>query len=227
MQTIKDWALEDRPREKLALKGKEALSDAELVAILIGSGNNEESAVALSRRILAQYKNNLSELGQASLFDLQKFKGIGEAKAITIAAALELGRRRQAEQPFKRPVIRQSLDAFNILSAALSDLAYEAFWVLVLNRANEVLAEVCVSEGGTTATVVDTKRIYQKVLQYDRGVSIILAHNHPSGNLQPSQADIDITQKIKTAGKVLDITVLDHLILAGNHYYSFLDEGRM
>jgi DNA repair protein RadC len=227
MQTIKDWALEDRPREKLALKGKEALSDAELVAILIGSGNNEESAVALSRRILAQYKNNLSELGQASLFDLQKFKGIGEAKAITIAAALELGRRRQAEQPFKRPTIRQSSDAFNILSAALSDLAYEAFWVLVLNRANEVLAEVCVSEGGTTATVVDTKRIYQKVLQYDRGVSIILAHNHPSGNLQPSQADIDITQKIKTAGKVLDITVLDHLILAGNHYYSFLDEGRM
>lgn len=227
MQTIKDWALEDRPREKLALKGKEALSDAELVAILIGSGNNEESAVALSRRILAQYKNNLDELGRASLFDLQKFKGIGEAKAITIAAALELGRRRQAEQPFKRPVIRQSSDAFNILSVALSDLAYEAFWVLVLNRANEVLAEICVSEGGTTATVVDTKRIYQRVLQYDRGVSIILAHNHPSGNLQPSQADIDITQKIKMAGKVLDISVLDHLILAGNHYYSFLDEGRM
>lgn len=225
--SIKTWAIEDRPREKLLLKGKEVLSDAELIAILIGSGNSKDTAVELARRILQSCQNNLEELGKTSLHTLQTFRGIGEAKAIAIVAAMELGRRRQAARRLARPRVMCGRDAFNLLAAALSDLPHEAFWILVLNRANEVLAEICISEGGVHQTVVDVKKIFQRVLAYDRATGIILAHNHPSGGTMPSQSDIELTQKIYEAGKVLDITVHDHLILAGNSYSSFVDLGKM
>jgi len=226
-QSIKNWNEEDRPREKFASKGRESLSNAELLAILLGSGNSQQNAVELARDILKKYKDNLIELGQATLNDLQEFKGIGEAKAITIAAALELGRRRQAATKLQRPQIKSSRDAFDILNKNLSDLAQEQFWVLALNQKNEVLDEIFISQGGLTATVVDSKKIFQQVLAYPRATGIILAHNHPSGNLQPSQADINLTKKIQDGGKVLDINVLDHLIIGANDYYSFMDEGMM
>ncbi len=226
-QSIKNWNEEDRPREKFASKGRESLSNAELLAILLGSGNSQQNAVDLSREILEKYKNNLIELSEASIQSLQQFKGIGQAKAITIAAALELGRRRQAETKLQRPQITKSRDAFDILNKNLGDLAQEAFWVLILNQKNEVLDEIFISQGGLTATVVDAKKIFQQVLTYQRATGIILAHNHPSGNLQPSQADINLTKKIQAAGKVLDINVLDHIIVGANAYYSFLDDDMM
>ncbi len=225
--SIKNWNEADRPREKFAAKGRESLSNAELLAILLGSGNNEQNAVQLSQEILKKHKDNLIELSEASLTDLQKFKGIGEAKAITIAAALELGRRRQAETKLQRPQINSSRNAFDILNKNLGDLAQEHFWILILNQKNEVLDEFRISQGGLTATVVDAKIIFRQVLTYSRATGIILAHNHPSGNLQPSQADINLTKKIKEAGRVLDINVLDHIIIGANDYYSFLDEDMM
>ncbi len=226
-QSIKNWNEEDRPREKFASKGRESLSNAELLAILLGSGNSQQNAVELARDILKKYKDNLIELSEASLTALQEFRGVGEAKAITIAAALELGRRRQAAKKLERPQITSSRDAFDILNKNLGDLAQEAFWVLVLNQKNEVLDEIFISQGGLTATVVDAKKIFQQVLTYPRATGIILAHNHPSGNLRPSQADINLTKKIQEGGKVLDINVLDHIIIGANDYYSFLDEGMM
>lgn len=227
LSSIKTWAEADRPREKMLLKGKNALSDAELLAILLGSGSRNESAVELAKKILNQANNNLNDLGQTSLNDLQKHKGIGEAKAITIAAAMELGRRRQATMPTQRPSIRSSQDAFKILASLVMDLPHEEFWILILNRANKVLRTVQISSGGLAGTVVDTKKIYQRVLEHERANGIILCHNHPSGNLSPSKADLDITKKIKAAGQVLDIQVLDHLIIAGNQYMSFADEGHL
>lgn len=225
--SIKDWAEADRPREKLAAKGRKALSDAELLAILLGSGSNKESAVSLAKRILSHFDNDLNKLGQATLKDLQKFKGVGPAKAISIAAALEVGIRRQSTRVQIQPQITQSSDAYQVLFGILADLAHEEFVVLVLSRANRVIKSIDISSGGLSGTVVDVKKIFRKVLEVERAAAIILGHNHPSGNLNPSKADIAITTKIKEAGKFLDIAVLDHIIIAGKSYTSLADEGLM
>jgi DNA repair protein RadC len=222
--SIKDWAVEDRPREKMLAKGIRSLSDAELIAILIGSGNMEESAVEVSRRILSSVNNNLNELGKKSIIDLQKFKGIGPAKAITIAAAMELGRRRKESDPDEKPKITTSADAANIFKPLLSDLSHEEFWVLFLNRNNLVIDKMMASQGGLTGTVIDVRLILKTALE-KLACSLILCHNHPSGNISPSEADKEITKKIKEAGKHMDIPVLDHLIIANDAYFSFADEG--
>ncbi len=222
--SIKAWAEEDRPREKLRSKGKQSLSDAELIAILLGSGSRSESAVGLAKRILSGVDNNLSELGKCSLAEFMKYKGIGEAKAITIAAALELGRRRQLSQVRDRPQVRSSRDAFRAIAPLLVDLPHEEFWILLLNRANRVVGRDQISLGGVTGTVVDAKVLFRKAIE-GMACSIILCHNHPSGNLQPSQADIDLTKKLAQAGVTLDVLVLDHLIITEKGYYSFADEG--
>lgn len=224
--TIKSWAEEDRPREKLLSKGKSSLSDAELIAILIGSGSRNESAVSLSQRILKSVDNNLNDLGKTTLNELMKFKGIGEAKAITIAAALELGRRRQLSDIKERPQIRSSKDAYHVLAPLIMDLPHEEFWILLLNRANKVIGRERVSLGGVAGTVVDAKIIFRKALEM-LASGIILCHNHPSGNLNPSRADLEITKKLKRAGETLEINILDHLIIAENGYYSFADEGKL
>ena len=225
LTAIKHWAEGDRPREKMLKYGRKHLSNAELVAILLGSGSSKESAVDLAKRMLQKYNNNLNELGLKTLAELQCFKGIGPAKAITIAAALELGIRRQATPLVTKPQITESLDAYQVLMADLIDLPHEEFLVLLLNRANRVIDRIVISVGGGAGTVVDVKKIYRAVLANSTVASIILGHNHPSGNLNPSRADIEITKKIKEAGKYLDIAVLDHLIIAGNGYTSFADEG--
>lgn len=224
--TIKAWAEEDSPREKFALKGKSSLSDAELIAILIGSGNKNESVVELSKRILSAVNNNLNELGRIDLGDLIKFKGIGEAKAITIAAALELGRRRKLTEVIKNPKITSSGDIYEIMSPLLSDLKHEEFWVVILNQGNKVIHKSRVSSGGVAATIADLKLIFKPFLE-KLGSSIILCHNHPSGNLTPSAAEIQLTKKNVEAGKLFDIRVLDHIIIANDKYYSFADEGMM
>ena len=208
----------------MLLKGRSALSDAELIAILIGSGTGGTSAVDLAKQILSQYENDLNYLGRASIKGLMKFKGIGEAKAITIAAALELGRRRQTSQVKERPKITSSNDAYQCVYAAMEDLQHEEFKILLLNRNNRVTKIETISVGGVAGTVVDPKVIFKKALE-EQASSIILTHNHPSGNLNPSQADIEITKKLVKAGKTLEINVLDHLIISDKGYYSFLDEG--
>lgn len=223
---ITSWAEDDRPREKLLLKGKSALSNAELLAILISTGTKEASAVELGKRILKLANNNLNELGKLSIKDLMKVKGIGEAKAISIAAALELGARRKHEDAMEKPSITSSRDAFNILHPILTDLKIEEFWVLLLNRGNKVIYRFRASEGGVSGTVADPKVIFKMALEH-LASSLILSHNHPSGNTRPSQADIDLTKKMKEAGKLLDIQVLDHLIITETNYYSFADEGMM
>ncbi len=223
-QSITRWAEEDRPREKMLLKGISALSDAELIAILIGSGVKGVSAVALGQHILASVENNLHDLGKRSVKDLQRFKGVGEAKAITIAAALELGRRRQLSDLRARPRISSSRDAFNVIAALLTDLHHEEFWLLLLNRANEVFARQQLSIGGASGTVVDLKLVFKTVLDA-RAAGFIAIHNHPSGNLEPSRADIELTEKLKQGGKILDLPMLDHLIVSERGYYSFADEG--
>lgn len=224
--SIKSWSPEDRPREKLLLKGTSALSDAELVAILIGSGTPKLSAVELSKKILLQGNNNLNELARLSVKDLMKIKGIGEAKAITIVAALELGRRRKEKDPEEKPKITSSKDAFDLLKGDMMDLPREEFWVLLLNRANRVAKKKRVSEGGVSGTVADPKIIYKLALE-ELASGIIVAHNHPSGNLQASQSDLDLTKKLKEAGKFLEIQLLDHIIIANQKYLSFADEGMM
>lgn len=221
---IKSWSPEDRPREKLLLKGTAALSDAELVAILIGSGTPKLSAVELSKKILLHGNNNLNELARLSVKDLTKIKGIGEAKAITIIAALELGRRRKEQDPEEKPKINSSKDAFDLLKGEMMDLPKEEFWVLLMNRANRVIKKKRVSEGGVSGTVADPKIIYKMALE-ELATGIIVAHNHPSGNLQASQSDIDLTRKLKEAGKFLEIQLLDHIIIANQKYLSFADEG--
>jgi len=224
--SIKAWAEEDQPREKLLLKGKQNLTDAELLAILLGSGSKQESAVSLAQRILQSVNNDLNELGKCTIPSLIKgFNGIGEAKAITIAAAMELGRRRQMTTIKEKPKVVSSQDAYHIIAPILMDLPHEEFWILLLNRGNKVLAKEQISIGGTTGTVVDAKVLFRKVLGYPAITSIILSHNHPSGNLFPSTADKELTKKLKTAGKTLDISVLDHLIIAETGYFSFADEG--
>ena len=221
---IRSWAEDDRPREKLLLKGKSTLSDAELIAILIGSGNTEETAVDLSKRILQSLNNNLSELAKLTVKDLMQFKGIGEAKAISIIAALELGRRRKDAEPEKRVKITDSQSAFDTIYPHLGDLNHEEFWVIFLNRANAVIGKQNISKGGVSGTVVDPKVVFKMAVQFPAS-GIILAHNHPSGNLKPSQADHQLTRKLKEAGKALDIPVLDHLIIGERNYFSFVDEA--
>jgi DNA repair protein RadC len=224
--TIKSWAEEDRPREKLLLKGKHVLSDAELIAILISSGNAEETAVELSKRILAKVENKLNELSRLSVKELTNFKGIGEAKAISIVAALELGRRRKEATVIKRDKVITSKDAVEIFQPLLGDHIHEEFWILFLNRANMIISKQPVSSGGMAGTVVDPKIIFKAALDH-KASSIILCHNHPSGNTQPSEADIKLTKNIISAGKVLEISVLDHIIITQNSFYSFADEGMM
>ena len=223
--TIKNWAEDDRPREKLMLKGKSALSDAELTAILIGSGNTEESAVELSKRILKSVNDNLIELSKLSINDLVKnFKGIGEAKAISIIAALELGKRRRSAEIIEKKKINSSNDAFELMHSMVSDCFYEEFWIIMLNKANKVIKYKSISEGGLTATVADPKKIFKLALEKN-ATSLILCHNHPSGNLKPSEADIKITKQLKEAGLLLEISVIDHIIIGDDSYYSFADEG--
>jgi len=224
--SIKAWAEDDRPREKLILKGKAVLSDAELIAILIGSGNRNESAVALSKRILSSIDNNLSKLGKLSVSDLQKFKGIGEAKAVSIITALELGRRRRLEEALITPKITSSKSVFEIMQPLIGELQHEEFWIVYVNNSNKVLLKEQSSKGGLTGTLVDVRLVFKKAIDIF-ATAIILCHNHPSGKLLPSQADKSITQKIKVAGETLDIKVLDHLIITENAYFSFADESLM
>jgi DNA repair protein RadC len=224
--TIKNWSEDDRPREKLLTKGRMALSDAELIAILIGSGSKNESAVALSKRILASVENNLNELGTLDTNKLMTFKGIGEAKAVTIAAALELGRRRRMEEALIRKKITSSSDAFALLQPLIGELTHEEFWIVYLNNSNKVLQTSQLSKGGITGTIVDVRLVYKTAIQLG-AVGIILAHNHPSGTLKPSQSDLDLTSKLKTAGNSLDIKVLDHIIVTQKAYFSFADSGTL
>lgn len=221
---IKYWAKDDRPREKLLLKGAENLSDSELLAILIQNGTKSKSALELAREILKAGKNNLSELGKMSIREFMKVKGIGEAKAITIAAALELGRRRQGASPLEKPVVLNSSDTARILQTKLKDYKHEVFAVLFLNRANKVNRFEIISQGGITGTVADPRIILKKALEED-AVSLILCHNHPSGSLKPSRADEELTVKIKEASAYFDIRVLDHIIVSDDGYFSFADEG--
>ena len=221
--SIKNWSDDDKPREKLVQKGRSVLSDAELIAILIGSGSRAESAVELSKRILASVDNNLNELGRLSIKQLMTFKGIGEAKAVSITAALEVGRRRREEDAAKIDKIGSSQDVYHLLQPLLGDLEHEEFWILFLNNSNKVLHKAQLSKGGITGTLVDVRLVMKQTLELG-AVAIILAHNHPSGTLSPSAADKQITQKIKTASETLDVKVLDHLIITQKSYYSFADE---
>ena len=221
--SIKNWSQDDQPREKLRDKGRTALSDAELIAILIGSGNREESAVALCKRIFASVENNLNALGKLSIQQLMTFKGIGEAKAITIAAALELGRRRRIEDALLLKKITSSRSVFEIMQPILGDLPHEEFWILYLNNSNKVIQKNQLSKGGITGTLVDVRLVLKNALEVG-ATALILCHNHPSGTLKPSLADRDITQKLKSAAQSLDIKVLDHLIVTEKAYFSFADE---
>jgi DNA repair protein RadC len=221
---IKSWSPEDRPREKLLLKGTSALSHAELIAILIGSGTATLSAVEVAKKILQAVENNLNELAKLSANDLMKVKGIGEAKAVTIVAALELGRRRREGDAEEKPRISGSKDAFEQVKADLMDLPHEEFWVILLNRANRMMKKKRVSEGGVSGTVADPKIIFKLALE-ELASGVIVVHNHPSGNLAASQSDVDLTKKLKEAGKFLEVQLLDHLIIAGQKYFSFADEG--
>lgn len=223
---INKWAEDDRPREKLSSRGRQALSNAELLAILIGSGSKNESAVQLSQRILHAANNNLIDLSKFSIKDLCKFKGVGEAKAITIIAAMELGNRISSATPLKRFKIHSSNDAYRFLQGVYTDLTVEEFHVLLLNQANEIIKHQSVSKGGITATVVDTRVIAKHAIEHS-AVSVVLSHNHPSGNMQPSQSDISLTKKLKDGLALLDIKLLDHVIVGFNTYYSFADEGKL
>lgn len=222
--SIRRWAKDDRPREKLLLKGSEALSDAELLAILIHHGTREKSALELAREVIRLGKNNLNELGKISIKELMKIKGIGEAKAVSIAAALELGRRRQAGISLEKPAVSTSTDVARYLQTKLKDNRYEVFAVLYLNRANKINHFEIISQGGITGTVADPRVILKKALEED-AVNLILCHNHPSGSLKPSKADEELTFKIKEAAKYFDIKVIDHIIVSDGGYFSFADEG--
>ncbi len=222
--SIKEWSLEDRPREKLLGKGLYALSDSELMAIIIGSGTREGSAVELSKQILASVNNNLNKLGKLSVDDLQKHKGIGQAKAISIVAALELGRRRKNSESAKRIKITSGRDVYELFHALLGDLPHEEFWLILLDRSNKIIQQHRISQGGISGTVADVRIILRLALE-KLATSIILCHNHPSGQTLPSEADINLTHKIKESGKLMDIAVLDHIIITDGNYYSFADEG--
>ena len=223
---ITDWAVEDRPREKLYRKGTSALSDAELLGILIGSGTRDKSAVDVGRELLSVAGNNLNALGKLSISEITKIRGIGNARAVTIAAALELGRRRKLSEVPEFPQIKCSKDVFDLLSPVLSDLHHEEFWILFLNRSNRVIDRMRLSQGGISGTVTDVRIVMKKAIEF-LASGIIVCHNHPSGNLNPSESDSRITQKIREAGQLMDIQLLDHLIIAGKDYYSFADNGAL
>jgi len=224
--TIKDWALEDQPREKLLKKGKPALSDAELIAILLCTGTTTLNAVDVAHALLKSVNHDLHQFGSLTVKDFTKFAGIGKAKALTLMAALELGRRRIDFMPDEKPRIVGSQSAYALLQPELAEASHEQFWVILLNRANRVIKTCRVSQGGVAGTVADPKIIFKAALEA-LACGVILAHNHPSGNAEPSMADRDLTQKLKAAGKLLDIQVLDHIIVAGRKYFSFADEGLM
>jgi len=222
--SIKNWSEEDRPREKLLRHGARVLSDAELIALLIGSGTRELSAVELARQVLAASSNNLTNLAKQSARDLIKTKGIGEAKAISIVAAMELGRRRKDSEPVLKPKITSSTEAAGVFTELLSDISHEEFWVAFLSRSNQLIERAQISQGGVSGTVTDVKIIMRKAIEL-LASSIIICHNHPSGNSEPSNEDKQITTKIKDAGQFFDIKLLDHIIIASNKYFSFADEG--
>ena len=221
---IRSWSEDDKPREKLLLKGKTALSNAELIAILIGSGSRNESAVSLSQRILASVDFNLNALGKLSVNQLNNFKGIGDAKAITIQAAMELGRRRRLEAAIELQKITSSKTIFDIMQPIIGELMYEEFWIVYLNNSNKIISKSQLSKGGITGTVVDVRLVFKTALELG-AVGIILAHNHPSGTIQPSESDKQITRKLKSGGEQLDIRVLDHIIVTETQYFSFSDAG--
>lgn len=221
---ITDWALEDRPREKLYNKGTSALSDAELLGILIGSGTRNRSAVDLGRELLAMAGNNLNNLGKMSISDITKIHGIGNARAVTIAAAMELGRRRKLAELPDTVQIKSSRDVFELINPMLADLKHEEFWILFLNRSNRVINRMKLSQGGISGTVTDVRIVMKKAIEF-LASGIIVCHNHPSGNLNPSESDSKITQKIREAGNLMDIQLLDHLIISERDYYSFADNG--
>ncbi len=223
---ITDWAVEDRPRERLWSKGPSSLSDAELLAILIGSGTRNHSALDLARELLAMAGNSLGDLGRLSAGEIRKIRGLGEAKAVTIAAALELGRRRKIAETGENPQIRSSSDVYNIMCPVMEDLPHEEFWILFLNRANRVTGRMKISQGGVSGTVTDVRIVMKKAIE-SLASGLVICHNHPSGNNSPSDSDIRITQKIKEAGALMDIQLLDHLIIAGKDYYSFADNGAL
>lgn len=224
LTSIKQWAEEDRPREKLLLKGKSVLSEAELIGILIGSGTRTLTAVDLAKQILHSVDNNLNTLAKLSVNDLKKFKGIGEAKAITIVSALELGRRRKETDQPKSVKITSSKSVYDIMHPYLQDVPHEEFWILLLNRANILLKSIAISQGGVSGTIADPKLIFKSALEH-LASSIVLVHNHPSGNLKPSQQDLKLTKTLKEAGRVLEIPVLDHLIYTDSGYFSMSDKG--
>ncbi len=223
-QSIRQWAEDDRPREKMLLKGKNALSNAELIALLIGSGNSDESAVQLAQRMLDSVRNNLIEFSKLNIEELSKFRGMGKAKAISVIAAIELGKRRMAEKVARQTKISSSRDVYDFLLPELTDSYYEFFYVLLLDRANKIIRKLNVSSGGVAGTVVDPKKIFKQALDYNAS-AIILAHNHPSNNLKPSDNDRKLTKKLQEAGNALDIQVLDHVIFGNDNYFSFADEG--
>ncbi len=222
--TIKDWAEDDRPREKLMDKGAQLLSNAELLAILLGSGTKTETAVDVAKRVLAIAKNDLAELGKKTLSDFMQIKGIGEARAVTIMAALELGRRRRSEKSMEPDKISGTIDVADIFTTLLGDLPYEEFWVLLLNRSNKIIEKRKVGQGGLSATVVDA-RLIAKLAINSLASSVVVVHNHPSGNLQPSAYDKQITDKLSEALSLFDITLIDHIIVSSDGYYSFAEEG--
>lgn len=223
---INQWAVEDRPREKMMQKGAEALSDAELLAILIGSGNTEESAVALMQRVLAACGNDLNQLGKWEVRDFSRFKGFGPAKSITIMAALELGKRRKLQERPERATIRSSIDIYDLFHPLLCDLPTEEFWVLLLNQASKVINKVRISRGGIDQTTADVRTILREAL-LQRAVQIVLIHNHPSGNPRPSSNDCHLTELVKKAAQTMNIRLTDHIIVTDGKYYSFNDEGNL
>ncbi|MFL5765486.1 MAG: DNA repair protein RadC [Bacteroidia bacterium] len=223
---IKYWAEEDRPREKLLEKGRNVLTEAELIAILIGSGSRSETALELSKRILASVGNDLNHLGKLSVKELTKFKGMGDAKSISVIAALELGRRRKETEISKKEKITSSQDVYDLMRPMMLDLPHEEFWMLILNRANLVVKREMISRGGVAGTVVDSRIIFKAAIE-NYASSIIICHNHPSGNLKPSDADVKVTKSIRDAGKIMEIPLLDHIIITENGFYSFADEGAL
>lgn len=222
--SIKNWSEDDRPREKLMVQGRQVLSDSELLAILIGSGNRSESAIELCKRILSQSDFKLNQLAKLSVKDLMKFKGIGEAKAISIVAALEIGRRRKSEEIQEKVKITSSRDAYEFIRPVLEDLPHEEFWIILLNRANKLITKKLIGRGGVSETSADLKLIFKTAVE-NLASALIVCHNHPSGNLKPSQSDLKLTKKIIEASKLLELAVLDHIIVGDNAYYSFADEG--
>ncbi len=219
---IKDWAIEDRPREKLLSKGANNLSNAELIAILLGSGNKNETAVELSKKILKDVNNNLNEFAKISIEQLMEYKGVGDAKAVTILASLELGRRQKISKSFQKAKIISSKSAYDIFSVYLSDIQHEEFWAMYLNSSMKIIETVKINQGSTTSLSIDNRVIFKKAYEKNAN-SIIVCHNHPSGNIEPSDIDIALTSKLVKAGKILDITINDHIIIADNRYFSFLD----